>query len=297
MKKNNRYLLFLLLVGGICLLFLAPLRLLIQSVSGSELYSHILLIPPVSIYLVYLRRREIFNENARFSPPGAVFLLAGIGLFFLGKGRGADLSQNDYLSLMTLGAVLCVWGGFLLIFGTGTFRNAVFPLLFLLFAVPVPEYLMDRIIILLQYCSAEVSYAIFNLTGVPIYRDGFIFHLPGLVIEVAKQCGGIRSSLALFITSILAGHLFLRTGGGKIFLAVAVFPITIFKNSVRIVFLSLYGAYVDPGILSSVAHRRGGIPFFIIAMGMLGVVLWIIRRRERRLEDGGRLLEFGEGKA
>lgn len=297
MKKNDRYMLFLLLAGGICFLFYAPLRLLIQSVSGSELYSHILLIPPVSIYLVYSRRREIFNENVRFSPVGMVLLLAAVSLFFLGKSRGGDLSQNDYLSLMTFGVVIALWGGFLIVFGTSVFRTAAFPMLFLLFTVPVPEYLMDRIISLLQYCSTEVSYAIFNLTGVPIYRDGFIFHLPGLIVEVAKQCGGIRSSLALFITSILAGHLFLRTGGGKLFLAVAVFPITIFKNSVRIVFLSLYGAYVDPGILSSVAHRRGGIPFFIIAMGLLGVVLWIIRRMERRSEDGEGLLEFGEGKA
>ena len=292
-----RQALFLLFVGGICSLFYAPLRLLIQSTSKSELYSHILLIPPVTMYLVYSRRGEIFNENDRFSPIGVVLALAGIALFFLGNSRGADLSQNDYLSLMTFGVVLAVWGGILLFFGTSAFLTAAFPMLFLLFMIPVPEFLMDRLISLLQYCSAEVSYAIFKLTGVPIYRDGFSFYLPGLAVEVAKQCGGIRSTLALFITSILAGHLFLRTGWGKLFLSVAVFPITIFKNSLRIVFLSLYGAYVDPKILSSVAHRRGGIPFFFAALTLLGVFLWFIRRLERRSESGGGLLEFEKGKA
>jgi exosortase len=148
--------------------------------------------------------------------------------------------------------------------------------------VPVPGFLMDRIILLLQICSAEVSYGFFKLTGVPIFREGFTFHLPGLSVEVAKQCGGIRSSLVLCIVSILAGHLFLSSWRRKFILSLWVLPITIVKNAVRIVTLTLFGVYVDPRILDSTLHQRGGIPFFLVALSLLGVVLWFLRRFESR---------------
>lgn len=273
---------FPLLAVLILLLFHAPLRMLAASALESDLYSHIALIPFVSLFLLHARRKEIFRETHVSAIPGAVLLAGAAAVHLLGDWKIASLSRNDYLSLQSLGLILGLWGGFVFGFGTEAFRRAVFPLLFLLFTVPVPGFLMDPIVLFLQKWSAEVSSGIFQAIGVPVYRDGYIFSLPGLTVEVAKQCGGIRSSLSLFIVSILAGHLFLRTVPGRIALSAAVLPITVFKNAVRIVFLSAYGAYVNPGILSGVAHRRGGIPFFIGAMALLGAVLFAIGRLERR---------------
>jgi exosortase/archaeosortase family protein len=101
-------------------------------------------------------------------------------------------------------------------------------------------------------------------------------------VEVAKQCGGIRSSLVLFIVSILAGHLFLTTMKRRFILSLWVLPITIVKNAIRIVTLTLFAVYVDPRILDSMLHRRGGIPFFIVALSLLGIVLWFLIRSESR---------------
>jgi exosortase len=271
---------FLLFVGFSIMLFYSPMRLLVESSLGNELYSHIILIPFVSIYLIYNGRREIFRENGASIIPGSILIAAGVGLYLVGKGIGTELDQNDFLSVMTFAAVLCWIGGFILCYGLESSRLALFPLLFLLFMVPVPGFLMDRIILLLQICSTEVSYTIFKLTGVPIFREGFLFFLPGVTVEVAKQCGGIRSSLVLFIVSILAGHLFLTSRKRKLILSLCVFPITIVKNAIRIVTLTLLAVYVDPRILDSTLHRRGGIPFFIVALSLLGVVLWFLRRSE-----------------
>jgi exosortase len=277
-----RNFLFVLFNITLILMFYAPMKLLLVSSFGNELYSHIIVIPVVSIYLLYIRRREIFKENSLSVIPGCVFIVGGIIFYIVGTGKGADFDQNDFLSLMTFSAVICWIGGFVLFYGIEASRVALFPLLFLLFMVPVPGFLMERIILVLQICSAEVSYWIFKVTGVPIYREGFIFYLPGLTIEVAKQCGGIRSSLVLFIVSILAGHLFITSWNRKVILSICVFPITIFKNSIRIVTLSLLGVYVDPRILESTLHRRGGIPFFLVALSFLGIVLWFLKRLEMR---------------
>ncbi|MGE5856185.1 MAG: archaeosortase/exosortase family protein, partial [Syntrophaceae bacterium] len=65
----------------------------------------------------------------------------------------------------------------------------------------------------------------------------------------------------------------------------SIVPITIVKNAVRIVTLSLLAVYVDPRILSSAAHRRGGIPIFFLALVLLGAVLWFLRRGEKKRSE------------
>ena len=89
--------------------------------------------------------------------------------------------------------------------------------------------------------------------------------------------------MALFITSILAGHFFLDRFWKKTVLAVVVFPVTVFKNGVRIITLSPLGAYVDPRFLTGgFLHKSGGFLFFIPALGLLGLALWALRRQGYR---------------
>ena len=102
-------------------------------------------------------------------------------------------------------------------------------------------------------------------------------------MEVAKECSGIRSSLALFITSILAGQLFLKTWQGRVILSLCVFPITIFKNSLRIATITLLASYVDPVFVESHwIHRAGGKPFFIIALLFLLPIMLLLKRSEKK---------------
>ena len=116
------------------------------------------------------------------------------------------------------------------------------------------------------------------------------FQLPGIAIEVAKECSGIRSSLALFITSLLAGHMFLKTTWRKVVLVLVIIPLTIFKNAVRITTLSLLAVYVDKSWLTdSWLHKGGGIVFFVLALVFFAPVLWALARSE---SDGRRLKFF-----
>ena len=169
-----------------------------------------------------------------------------------------------------------------MVVGTGGLRAACFPLLFLFFTIPIPEGILKPIIRFLQAGSAEAAYWMLRAVGVPLFRDGFLFTLPGLTVEVAEQCSGIRSGISLFLVGILAGRIFLESGWRRLALAAAVVPITIAKNGLRIVTLSLLGAYVDRGVLQGPLHKAGGIPFFGVALVMLAVVLWALRRGESR---------------
>jgi exosortase len=259
-----------------------PLRDLLTSPTHTEYYSHILLIPLVSGYFIYSGRKTIFADLKYSYAIGIPLLIIGGLLYILGWYQGYQLSQNDYTSLMTFSVLIFWMGDFILFYGRQAFRSAIFPLLFLVFMIPIPSVLMDRIIYCLLVGSNEVTYMLFGLIGIPFLRDGFTFHLPGMSIEVAKECSGIRSSLGLFITSILAGHLFLKSGWKKFILALFVFPITVLKNGIRIVTLSLLAIFVDKKFLTdSFLHHSGGFIFFIPALILLGLILWLLRRSNK----------------
>jgi exosortase len=175
--------------------------------------------------------------------------------------------------------VILVWaGGFLLCYGFGAFQAAAFPLLFLLLMVPLPDLMLDRVIRALQQGSTEIAYLMFQAVGTPVSRHGFLLSVPGVTIEVAKECSSIRSSLALFITCLLAAHLYLRTGWKMLLFVLLSLPVSVIKNGIRIATLTLLSIYVDPGFLSGKLHREGGFVFFFIALLILfPVFLWLER--------------------
>jgi exosortase len=259
----------------------APLKELLSTTSNREYYSHILLIPFISGYLVFIKRKDIFHEEFYSFGAGGAFLFIGIALYAIGYIFKTNFNQNDYASITTLSAIILISGAFILFYGISSFKKALFPLFFLIFTVPIPSFLMDRLIYFLQSGSTEFANLLLLTSGVPFFRDGFFFHLSNMSVEVAKQCSGIRSGLALFITALLAGHLFLKTGRNKIILAICALPITMFKNGIRVVTLSLLGNYVNPIILESSLHREGGIPFFIVALLLLAPILYFLRKKEQ----------------
>jgi len=257
-----------------------PLRDLIGSTSRSEFYSHIILIPLVTGYLVYTKKKELLGNPCPSYVLGGILAAGGVVLYLLGVSQGARLSENDLVAFWVFSAVVFWTGGFILLYGGEAFRKYPFPFLFLVFMIPLPGAILQKIIYALQVASTEVSDVLFGLSRVPYTREGFVFHLPGISVEVAEVCSGIRSSLALFITSILAGHFFLDKLWKKAVLAVIVFPVTVFKNGIRIITLSLLGAYMDPKFLTgSFLHHSGGFIFFIPALALLGLALWALRRQ------------------
>jgi exosortase len=278
---NTRNIIFLLFTAVAMIVAYTPIRALYSS-NKSEYYSHIALIPLVSIYLIYIKRKEIFAQVNYLFVVGIPVLLLGIALFLGGILWGAPLDKNNYASLIAFSIFIFINGAFILLYGISAYRTALFPLLFLIFIVPIPTALMDNIIYFLQVGSTELTNLLFLASGVPYIRDGFVFHLPNVSVQVAQQCSGIRSSMAIFIVAILAGYMFLKSYWKIIFLVICAVLIAMLKNGIRIVTLSLLGNYVDPRILSSSLHKEGGTPFFILGLLLLAPILFFLRRSEKK---------------
>jgi exosortase len=270
----------------VCILPLAlvwgSMGLLFKLVLENDSFSQIPLIPLISLFLIYEQRMTIFAEVSFGWILGAALVVPGMILLGMARLNSWQLGSINLVSLLML-AVVFIWlGAFALFFGTRAFRTACFPLLFLLFMVPVPEPLLSKTIFLLQAASSGMAEAFFRIAGVPYYRQGFVFELPGVAIRVAEECSGIRSTLALLITTVLASYLFLKSSWRRLLLCIAVVPIAIFKNGLRIATLSILSIYVNPGFLSGNLHRRGGIVFFIIALLPMALLLKLLQKGEHQ---------------
>jgi exosortase len=256
-------------------------RALFTLVFSNDTFSQIPLIPLVSMYLIYSNRKIIFADITFGGTTGAALLVTGLMFVVVAHLNAGRLGSTNWASLFVLGVVVIWMGAFVLLFGVRAFRSACFPLLFLLFAVPIPEPILSHLISFLQKGSANVAEVFLNLAGVPYLRRDLVFDLPGVSIRVAEECSGIRSTLALLITTTLASYLFLRTGWRRMLLILVVVPMALIKNGLRIAGLTLLSIYVNPGFLTGNLHRRGGIVFFMIALVPMAVLLILLERGER----------------
>ncbi len=260
--------------------FWAPLRRLMQVALASETYSHILIVPFVSIGMAWMERERVFQALERSRSSAAVLFGVGALLGAFGWRNSSSSGGGDWLALAIVGFLCLIWAGFLLFYGASAFKAGLFPLLFLLLMVPLPGFLLDRFITWLQMGSADVAEWIFHLSGTPILRQGMIFALPQVTIEVAKECSGIRSTQASLITCLLAGHLFLRTNWRRTVLLVAAVPVLIIKNGFRIATLTLLAVHVDPSFLTGHLHHQGGFVFFTIGILILLPLFWWLKKTE-----------------
>jgi exosortase len=274
---------------AIALVNMRVLQLVLEFSLQHEFASIVLITPFLSLALILCNRRKIFARVSTSKVPGGGVMLAGSGLLLWPHLKAAAPSGTNVLAVEAFAFVTLLIGAFVVAYGLESFRSALFPVLLLYFMVPIPEALLQAAILFLQKGSVEAAGILFKLAGTPFYRDGSTFVLPRVSIEIASQCSGIRSSIAVLISSLLVGHLLLKSAWRKGVLVLVAVPVMMFKNAVRIVVLSLLAIHVDTRWLTgSDLHQKGGILFFVVALFMLWPVLWVLRRSERTNLEGSK---------
>lgn len=246
-----------------------------------EEYTHILLVLPIVGALTFLDRHMLKSSPKPGLGWGSAFCLASVTIAALAKW-GTGFQPDTRLSLSMLALVTWWAGAFLLCFGIRLARTFLFPLGFLLWMVPIPPFLLAHIITFLQQWSAFTAQLLFTAVGVPVSQDGFFLTIPGLTVEVAKECSSIRSSLMLVVTTMVLAQLQLRSFWRKALLTAVAVPLSVAKNGLRIFVIAMLGAKVDPAYLTGRLHHQGGIIFLLIALVVIVLLLWILRKGEPR---------------
>lgn len=269
---------WLISVGALTAAFGVPLVALARYSLQHDLHSHALLIPVVSAYLIWNDRQTL----PPFSAPrhAIAFGLAVLAVALL-LGTWSISEPTTRLAAQVAAYVAAVAAAAAFLLGRATLRALAFPLAFLLFMIPLPPAAVALIETGLQHGSAAAADGMFSLSSTPVFRQELVFHLPGIVLQVAPECSGIRSTLALFITSVVAGKLFLRSPWLRLLLTVAVLPLALVRNGFRVFTLGELCARVSPAMIDSFIHHHGGPIFFALSLVPFSLLLFGLVRFDR----------------
>ena len=224
-------------------------------------FSHGFLVIPAAAYLAWGTREQLESLSPRPAFWALPFLALLAFVWLLGNLTSTGVIQHFCLVAMFIGLV---WG----VFGTVATRPLLFPLAFLLFAVPIGE----RLIPTLQDFTARFAVATLHFSGVPVLLEGHVISVPGGRWQVAEACSGISylfSSMAIgFLYAGLAYQSWTHRAG--FFLASAVVPVL--ANGLRVYTVILIASLGGTGIASGIEHYLYGWLFFAMIMGLLFAV-------------------------
>jgi exosortase C (VPDSG-CTERM-specific) len=276
---------FLVALAVVTGCYAIPLWHWISFASTSELFSYTLLVPFVSAYLIATAARANARSNDRHHYAlGAFFVLAALmlqSIHWLGKSDGS-LDIQDSLSISLFSFVLMLLGASAITLGKADFSRHSFALGFLIFMVPLPVSVEANLEAFLQHGSAPPAYWLLKLAGTPVFKTGMVFQLPGISLQIAPECSGIRSTIVLFITSLIAGKLFLRSAWRRTILTAFVIPLALVRNGFRVFTIGELCVHVGRHMIDSAIHHRGGPIFFALSLIPFFLLLYYLVGRERR---------------
>ncbi len=251
------------LVIGLCLgLAYAPvLKLLVRDWIIDENVSHGFLVPLVSGYIVWRRRHELARLPVRRSRLGLVVMAWAAAQLYVAV-LGAELFLARTAFLLSLGGALLYLGGWSLI------RALAFPLLLLMFMIPLPAILYNQITFPLQLLASRMAEATLSLLAIPVLREGNILELPNQRLSVVEACSGIRSLLSLGFLALVYGYFLERRGWVRVTLFVLTVPIAVFANSLRVSITGLL-TQVNPQLAEGFFHFAEGLVIFLSALVLL----------------------------
>jgi exosortase A len=234
-------------------------------------FSHGFLIPIVSFYFVYERRKQLSVLSPSTAWGGFGFIVFGIILLLLGN------LATEYFTMRF--SMLVVLGGIILfLLGKEFYKSLLFPLVFLIFMIPIPSVLMDRITFPMQLFASRVAASSLYLIGIPVLREGNIIQLASTSLEVAEACSGIRSLISLLALSVVFAYFSQKTTLKRVLLVLSTFPIAIIANAARVTGAGILAHHYGDKVAQGFFHGFSGWILFVVAFVCLFVVGSLLSR-------------------
>lgn len=227
----------------------------------SETYAHGYFIFPITAWLLWRCRAALAQIQPAIELRGLILLaLAGAGWLLADAGSVNVMAQYGFIAMLI--AVV------LTLLGWPFVRAALFPLLFLFFAVPVGEFLIQP----LMGVTADFTVALLQLTGIPVYREGMFFSIPSGNWSVVEGCSGLRYLIASVTLGVLYAYLTYRSWRRRLLFTVAAIIVPILANSGRAYLIVMIAHLSDMKLAVGIDHFIYGWVFFGLVMLLL---FWI----------------------
>ncbi len=251
------------------LAFSGALSELVHRWSKQEEYSHGFLIPLITAWLLWTRRDALRANVGEPSWIGPLLILLALAMHIIGELSAIFILSQVGFVVALVGIVLGV-GGYRLL------RVALLPIVFLLFAIPLP-YFIDAVLTLrLQLISSELGVFFVRLFGIPVYLDGNVIDMGNYKLQVVEACSGLRYLYPLLSLGFLAAYLFHAPLWQRALVFLSTIPIAIGMNGFRIGLVGLlvdrWGTQMAEGVL----HFFEGWVVFLACAILLTAEMYVL---------------------
>lgn len=244
---------------------------------NDENWQHGWAIPLFSLYLVYARREQLLTAPRRGCLWGMPIILAGILMEVVGfYPLGVGYVQN-------LGMLFLLFGLVLYVAGPQVIKVTWLPIWYLLLAMPLPPMLYADLALPLQNIAAKCSTLFLQIFGINIYSISSSLHVTSRTgvdhgLEVAEACSGIKSLVGFLALGVAMAYLSDRMKWQRIVLVLAVLPVVVFWNIIRVsITVTMY--YIDrPELGQKAMHSITGILIWVPVALTLWGISWVLNR-------------------
>lgn len=262
------------------------IRGLINGPWQTEQEGHGPLIIAATLWLVWQSRERLIRAKVAPAPVmGWIVLAVGLVLLYLSR-----LQQG--LLTVEMGSILpVIMGSVLICAGWPALRALAFPLSFLVFAVPMPDWIVDSMTVPLKVFISDTVTRVLYAAGFPVAQNGVMIMIGSYQLLVKDACSGMNSIFALSAIGVFYVYAFRwREKLRGFLLLLAIIPITILANFFRVFALVLMAYYGGPDLIEGVVHDLTGISLFVVALlllfafdGLLGIVRSLVVRSRGKL--------------
>ncbi|MBS0171109.1 MAG: VPLPA-CTERM-specific exosortase XrtD [Nitrospira sp.] len=255
---------------------------------GWDDYSHGPFIPIISAFLAWQRRAQL--ATPRISPSWAGTALVAIGLLLFIVGDYATLYVLLHFSLW-----IVIVGVVLSFLGFPGLRVLVFPLTYLLVAIPLPIFFYNSLSSQLQLWSSALGVGFLQAIGVTAFREGNVIDLGPVQLQVAEACSGIRYLFPLTALALLCAYLYRDRLWKRIALVVSALPVSIFINGLRIGIVGVLVDFYGPQAAEGFLHLFEGWVLFFATLAFLVLEMWMLTKIHPLAESTSLSERFSSG--
>ena len=230
--------------------------------ASDENYSHGFLVLPFAALFAWRSRRELAAADPRPHTLGLVVTMLSVLTFVAGRFAAELFLTRLSLLGVAVGTILFLWG-------PRHLRILAFPMVLLLFAIPLPAIILNQVAFPLQLLASRAGEAVVSAAGIPILREGNVLILPDTTLEVVQACSGIRSLAALMTLGLILGKLAEPRSWARVALFVLTIPVAIVANAARVAGTGLSAAWIGPQAAEGFFHTFSGWLVFVVAFAAL----------------------------
>jgi len=273
----HNYIKILVIAGLFCCLFRHEIQPIVRQWFTDPGWSHGLLIPFFSLYLLNRNKTDILNLKTRPNFLG-LFCILAVLLFYV-----LNIVHFQYGYFRPLAVIACLGAIILFLGGWPLVKFTWLPVCFLVFAVPLPPTYYVKLTTPMRHIAATVASVLLNMVkGMEATAHGVIIDViykgkplePSL--DVAEACSGMRLLMAFVALGVAMAYLHYRPVWQRIILLASTIPIAIFCNIVRVTVTGFIYVLVEPKYAQGIYHDLLGLAMLPLAFGLYGFLGWFM---------------------